>query len=146
MTANGSHDKIVKPEDLLSYQAEPPLDISQQLKHNQCPAMLFKLILSWIHKTQILLKNWLWKYQKMNENNMKIMIMIVLELLLIVENNCVQFMKMVGLNVTHNTITNISLNTMFHSTMALRTTLLRTTLISLKLLCSGYCNIYYCII
>ena len=29
MTANGSHDKIVKPEDLLSYQAEPPLDISQ---------------------------------------------------------------------------------------------------------------------
>ena len=27
MTANGSHDKIVKPEDLLSYQAGPPLDI-----------------------------------------------------------------------------------------------------------------------
>ena len=39
------------------------------------------------HKTKIWLKNWLWKYQKMKKNNVKIMMMIVMKLPFIVEKN-----------------------------------------------------------
>ena len=46
--------------------------------------------------------------------------MVVLQLPLIVEENSVHFMKMVGLKITLNTIMKIFVNTMFHSTMALR--------------------------
>ena len=42
MTANGSHDKIVKPEDLLSYQAEPPLDIFPVAETQPMPSNAIK--------------------------------------------------------------------------------------------------------